>query len=146
MCASLNFSYCIFSLFSPGILICTDVMARGIDIPDVKYVLQFDPPSNAEAFVHRCGRTARIGNQGTAVLFLLPSEDAYVNFIELNQKVILSPKEPPKQLKNLTPQLRDWQRNDRSVYDKATRAFVSFIQSYSKHECKYILRLKGDKT
>ena len=34
-------------------------MARGIDIADVSWVVQFDPPSNAEAFVHRCGRTAR---------------------------------------------------------------------------------------
>ena len=34
-------------------------MARGIDIADISWVVQFDPPSNAEAFVHRCGRTAR---------------------------------------------------------------------------------------
>ena len=38
-------------------------------------------------YYYRCGRTARIGNTGTAVLFLLPSEDAYVDFIALNQKV-----------------------------------------------------------
>ena len=44
---------------------------------------------------------------------------------------------------DLLSQLRDWQRNDRSVMDKATRAFVSFVQAYSKHECKFILRLKG---
>jgi len=132
-----------------GLLICTDVMARGIDIADVSWVVQFDPPSNAEAFVHRCGRTARIGNRGSALLFLLPTEDAYVNFIELNQKVALNAVDlnevvggelpvPP----DLLPQLRDWQRNDRSVMDKATRAFVSFVQAYSKHECKFILRLK----
>ena len=46
-----------------GILLCTDVMARGVDIPLVHWVVQFDPPSNAESFVHRCGRTARIGNE-----------------------------------------------------------------------------------
>ena len=45
--------------FTSGLLICTDVMARGIDIADISWVVQFDPPSNAEAFVHRCGRTAR---------------------------------------------------------------------------------------
>ena len=92
----------------------------------------------------------RIGNRGSALLFLLPTEDAYVNFIELNQKVALNAVDlnevvggelpvPP----DLLPQLRDWQRNDRSVMDKATRAFVSFVQAYSKHECKFILRLKG---
>ena len=62
-------------------------MARGIDIPDVSWVIQYDPPSNAEAFVHRCGRTARIGNTGNALLLLLPMEDAYLDFIALNQKV-----------------------------------------------------------
>ena len=71
-----------------GLLICTDVMARGVDIPEVDWVVQFDPPSNAEAFVHRCGRTARSGLQGQAMLFLLPAEEAYVDFIGLNQKVI----------------------------------------------------------
>ena len=38
-------------------------------------------------FVHRCGRTARIGNTGNALVFLLPSEDTYINFIAINQKV-----------------------------------------------------------
>ena len=93
----------------------------------------------------------RIGNHGSALLFLLPTEDAYVNFIELNQKVALKAMEleqvvggdHQERLPDLLPQLRDWQRNDRSVMDKATRAFVSFVQAYSKHECKFILRLKG---
>ena len=74
-----------------GILVCTDVMARGVDIPDVNWVLQFDPPSSANAFVHRCGRTARIGNAGSAIVFLLPSEHSYVRFIEINQKVCKLP-------------------------------------------------------
>merc|ERR1719341_1826182 len=74
-----------------GILICTDVMARGVDIPDVQLVVQVDPPSNAEAFVHRCGRTARIGNKGAAVLLIGPSEETYIDFLSLNQKVTLSP-------------------------------------------------------
>ena len=43
-----------FRKAEPGsVLVCTDVMARGVDIPDVKWVVQYDPPSNAEAFVHR---------------------------------------------------------------------------------------------
>merc|ERR1719245_1636234 len=74
-----------------GILLCTDVMARGVDIPDVDWVIQMDPPSNAEAFVHRCGRTARIGNKGAAVLLLYPSEESYIDFLSLNQRVKLKP-------------------------------------------------------
>jgi len=40
-------------------------------------------------FVHRCGRTARIGNSGNALVFLLPAEDAFINFLH-NQKVVIS--------------------------------------------------------
>ena len=136
-----------------GILICTDVMARGVDIPSVKWVIQFDPPTNAEAFVHRCGRTARNSAEGTALLFLLPTEETYVNFIGLNQKVELTPMSEAatpnvteKQTASILAQMRDWQRNDRSMFDLANRAFVSMVQAYSKHECKYILRLKGKKS
>ncbi|KPP56302.1 hypothetical protein Z043_126102, partial [Scleropages formosus] len=75
-----------FRKLKSGILVCTDVMARGIDIPEVNWVLQYDPPSSASAFVHRCGRTARIGNQGSALVFLLPMEESYVNFLSINQK------------------------------------------------------------
>jgi len=133
-----------FRQLESGLLVCTDVMARGIDIVDVDWVLQFDPPSNAAAFVHRCGRTARIGNKGTALVFLLPNEDAYVQFIDINQKVKL--KEMDLELDNLPdllPRIRKMQLNDRSIMDKATRAFVSNIHSYSKHECNVLLRVKG---
>lgn len=112
----------------------------------MQWVIQFDPPSNAEAFVHRCGRTARSGQKGQAVVFLLPSEKAYVDFIALNQKVQLTEmpvSEDSTDKMNLLSILRDWQKNDRSIFDMANRAFVSHLQSYSKHECKYILRIKG---
>ena len=74
-------------VFTPGVLLCTDVMARGVDIPSVQLVVQYDPPSSAAAFVHRCGRTARSGHQGAALVLLLPSEISYIQFLQLNQKV-----------------------------------------------------------
>ena len=76
-----RFFLCIFR----GVLVCTDVLSRGIDVADVDWVIQFDLPSNASAFVHRCGRTARLERVGNAIVFLLPNEDAYVNFIKINQ-------------------------------------------------------------
>ncbi|KAG7199984.1 hypothetical protein KM043_014409 [Ampulex compressa] len=128
-----------------GILITTDVMARGIDISEVDWVLQYDPPCTASSFVHRCGRTARIGHEGNALLFLLENEDAYVNFIKRNQKVDLEriDLEPSSDISNECLQhMRNVQLKDRLLYDKANRAFVSYIQAYSKHECSLILRLK----
>lgn len=68
-----------------GCLLCTDVAARGLDIPDVGWVLQYDPPQDPSAFVHRVGRTARMGRSGNALVFLLPSEAAYVDFLRLRK-------------------------------------------------------------
>lgn len=62
------------------------------------WVLQWDPPSNAEAFVHRVGRTARQGEKGSAVIFLLEHEEAYVTFIEKNQRVRLEKLEMQKEI------------------------------------------------
>jgi ATP-dependent RNA helicase RhlB len=51
------------------ILVATDVMARGLHIPDVSHVFNFDLPQNAEDYVHRIGRTARAGKSGDAISF-----------------------------------------------------------------------------
>jgi ATP-dependent RNA helicase DDX55/SPB4 len=64
-----------FSSHPNGVLLCTDVAARGIDIPDVDCIVQFDPPQDPDMFVHRIGRTARMNRTGMAVVFLLPKED-----------------------------------------------------------------------
>lgn len=55
---------------TPGILLCTDVAARGLDLPDVDIVLQVDPPQDPKVFSHRCGRTARAGRDGKAIVLL----------------------------------------------------------------------------
>ncbi|VDN15931.1 unnamed protein product [Dibothriocephalus latus] len=79
--------YAAFRDAQKGVLLCTDVMARGIDIPHVNWVIQWDPPSKASFFVHRCGRTARCGTAGRAVLFLSPNELTYIDFLKINQNV-----------------------------------------------------------
>lgn len=63
---------------SPQMLLATDVAARGLDLPDVDVVIQFDPPSDPKTFSHRCGRTARAGRNGRAWVFLVAREVDYV--------------------------------------------------------------------
>ena len=64
------------------ILVATDVAARGIDIPTVRHVYNFDMPNVPENYVHRIGRTARAGAEGTAVAFCAPAEMGELQAIE----------------------------------------------------------------
>ncbi|QRR00874.1 DEAD/DEAH box helicase [Dyadobacter sandarakinus] len=64
------------------VLIATDVSARGIDIPNVDYVVNYDLPEQAENYVHRVGRTGRGIHKGTAVSFCAPEEEAVLEEIE----------------------------------------------------------------
>ena len=65
-----------------NVLVATDVAARGIDIPDVAYVVNFDLPNVAEVYVHRIGRTARAGKDGVAISFCSPDENGFLRDIE----------------------------------------------------------------
>ena len=51
------------------VLVATDVASRGLDIPDVELVIQIDPPKDTESYIHRSGRTARMGKEGTCITF-----------------------------------------------------------------------------
>jgi ATP-dependent RNA helicase DDX55/SPB4 len=66
-------------------LLCTDVAARGLDMPDIDFVIQFEAPQDPTSFAHRCGRTARMGRIGRAVLFLNSNEDTYIEFLTIRQ-------------------------------------------------------------
>jgi len=63
-----------FGSLKHAVLVCTDIAARGLDVPEVAAVLHFQPPRNAETFVHRSGRTARAGLGGESVAYLGPSD------------------------------------------------------------------------
>jgi superfamily II DNA/RNA helicase len=58
------------------VLVATDVAARGLDIEHIAHVVNFDPPAEHKEYVHRTGRTGRAGNDGTAVTFVLPDQQA----------------------------------------------------------------------
>ena len=67
-----------------SILVATDVAARGIDIPGVSHVMNYELPNVPEQYVHRIGRTARAGKDGIAIAFCAEDERAYLKDIQRN--------------------------------------------------------------
>jgi superfamily II DNA/RNA helicase len=65
-----------------SLLVCSDVAARGLDIPDVSHVFNFDVPTHSEDYVHRIGRTGRAGRSGTSITLVTDEDRKYLDQIE----------------------------------------------------------------
>ncbi|KAF9009066.1 DEAD-domain-containing protein [Cyathus striatus] len=152
-----NFATAISAPSSPSILLATDVAARGLDLPHVDVVIQFDPPSDTKAFSHRCGRTARAGRSGRAWVLLVGRETEYIDFLSIRKiplkeqtyissnslKILTSePRSEDQEVDLYLGRIRQTLMTDRTLHDQGIKAFVSFIRAYSKHEASYIFRLK----
>ena len=71
-----------FKTGAVDLIVCSDVAARGLDIPDVSHVFNFDLPTHAEDYVHRIGRTGRAGRKGAAMSIVSPGDEKYLAEIE----------------------------------------------------------------
>ncbi|KAF0207656.1 MAG: DEAD/DEAH box [Methylocystaceae bacterium] len=65
-----------------SLIVCSDVAARGLDIPDVSHVLNFDVPTHSEDYVHRIGRTGRAGRSGVAITLVTGDDMKYIDQIQ----------------------------------------------------------------
>lgn len=72
-------------------LIATDVMSRGIDVNDLSHVINYDLPMDIENYVHRIGRTGRIGKDGIAISFALPEQGGLLTDIEMMINRLIEP-------------------------------------------------------
>ncbi|RXG47324.1 hypothetical protein VDGE_09227 [Verticillium dahliae] len=133
---------------SPSVLLCTDLAARGLDIPQVDFVCQVDPPSDPKVFIHRAGRAGRAGRKGLAVVLLHPGrEEDFVPFLAVRKTPIHPLTTPavtldPSAAEAATARIRAFLRADRAHHDKAQRAFVSWVRSYAAHQTSSIFRLQ----
>ena len=121
-------------------MLTTDLIARGVDIPDVDLILQYDAPQDPSFYIHRVGRTARAGKTGIALLFLHPNEESYVDYLKVKQ-VPVSEMKLHIEHSELLERVKKMAIEDRDVMEKGQNAFVSFIRAYKEHQCNLIFRL-----
>ncbi len=85
------------------LLVASDVAARGLDIPNVSHVINYDVPSHAEDYVHRIGRTGRAGKTGIAITLCVPSDEKYLGAIEALIKQPIPRADAPIQIGDASP-------------------------------------------
>ena len=78
------------------VLIATDVAARGLDIDDISYVINYDMPEDVDTYIHRIGRTGRAGKEGTAISFVTSEEEHLVREFELRTEMNIEKREVPE--------------------------------------------------
>ena len=80
---------------SVRVLVSTDVAARGIDVPDIEFVIHFDPPKDGDSYVHRSGRTGRAGRTGSSVMLVPPRSKRKIERLARQAKVEVEWQPPP---------------------------------------------------
>jgi len=130
------FKYC---NATEGTLLCTDVAARGLDIPLVDWIVQYDPPDDPKEYIHRVGRTARgEGGTGHALLILRPEELGFLRYLK-QAKVPLNEYEFGwNKIANIQPQLEKLIEKNYFLNKSAMLAYKAYVAAYAAHSLKSV--------
>ncbi|KAL4243186.1 ATP-dependent RNA helicase HAS1 [Abortiporus biennis] len=121
-----------------GILLCTDVAARGLDIPRVDWIVQYDPPDDPRDYIHRVGRTARAGKVGKSLMFLLPSELGFLRFLKEAKVPLNEFSFRNEKMMNVQSQLEKLLQGNYYLYQSARDGYRSYLQAYASYSLKKI--------
>lgn len=125
-----------------AILICTDVAARGLDIPSVDWIIQFDPPDEPKEYIHRVGRTARgTETKGKALLFLLPSELGFLRHLKAAKVPVNEYEFPQHKIAKVQPQLEKLISTNYALNKSAKDAYRSYLHAYGSHSMKDVFNI-----
>ena len=117
------------------ILVATDVAARGLDVPRISHVVNYDIPLDTESYVHRIGRTGRAGRKGDAILFVAPREQRLLRAIEVaTRQPIEAMKLPTANDVNQQRQLRFKQKITDTLANEDLDMFYQIVSDYQKDE------------
>ncbi|KAK0178767.1 hypothetical protein PV327_007624 [Microctonus hyperodae] len=126
-----------------GILLCTDVAARGLDIPDVDWIVQYDPPDDPKEYIHRVGRTARgEGSSGRAVLILRPEEMGFLRYLKQARVPVNEFEFSWSKIADIQLQLEKLISKNYFLHTSAKEAFKSYVRAYDSHHLKQIFDIE----
>uniref|UniRef100_A0A8D0LRI7 ATP-dependent RNA helicase n=1 Tax=Sus scrofa TaxID=9823 RepID=A0A8D0LRI7_PIG len=127
-----------------GILLCTDVAARGLDIPEVDWIVQYDPPDDPKEYIHRVGRTARgLNGRGHALLILRPEELGFLRYLKQSKVKIFAWKTWSKIQYFFLFQLEKLIEKNYFLHKSAQEAYKSYIRAYDSHSLKQIFNVNN---
>lgn len=125
-----------------GILICTDVAARGLDIPSVDWIVQFDPPDDPRDYIHRVGRTARgTEGKGKSLMFLTPSELGFLRYLKAANVPLNEFEFPANKIANVQNQLTKLIKSNFWLHQSAKDGYRSYLQAYASHHLKTVYQI-----
>lgn len=127
-----------------GILICTDVAARGLDIPAVDWIVQFDPPDDPRDYIHRVGRTARgAAGKGKSLLFLAPHELGFLRYLKAAKVPLNEFDFPANKIANVQSQLEKLVSKNYYLNHSARDGYRSYLQAYASYSLKSVFDINS---
>ncbi|QPG75068.1 ATP-dependent RNA helicase [Brettanomyces nanus] len=125
-----------------GILLSTDVAARGLDIPDVDWIIQFDPPDDPRDYIHRVGRTARgTKGKGKSLMFLIPQELGFLRYLKAAKVPLNEYEFPNSKIANVQSQLEQLIKNNYWLHQSAKDGYRAYLQAYASHHLKTVYKV-----
>lgn len=125
-----------------GILVCTDVAARGLDIPSVDWIIQFDPPDDPRDYIHRVGRTARgTKGKGKSLMFLTPTELGFLRYLKAAKVPLNEYEFPINKIANVQSQLEKLIKSNYFLHQTAKDGYRSYLQAYASHGLKTVYQI-----
>ncbi|KAK7485195.1 hypothetical protein BaRGS_00023605 [Batillaria attramentaria] len=118
-------------------LLCTDVAARGLDIPQVDWIVQYDPPDDPKEYIHRVGRTARgEGASGHALLVLQPEELGFLLYLRRAKVALNEFQFSWAKVANIQAQLEKLISKNYFLHKSAQEAYKGYVRAYASHALK----------
>jgi ATP-dependent RNA helicase DeaD len=122
-------------------LVATDVAARGIDIPDLSHVIQYEPPDELEAYIHRAGRTGRAGASGVAIMLVNHNEKKHITRLSAHYNIEFEERRLPSNedvqtlvSQRLTGQLEARLRERDKLQTERMARFAPLVEQLSENE------------